>query len=147
MTLEGNYVPSPADWVREQIELYERTGGKEGNTLRETGIPVVIVTMRGAKTGNIRKIALMRVEHEGEYAFVASYGGRPSHPVWYYNLLADPDTVMLQDGPEPFAVTVREVSGDERAAWWDRSVAVFSNYAEYQAKTERVIPVLVATRK
>ncbi len=147
MTLEGNYVPSPADWVREQIELYERTGGKEGNTLRETGIRVVIVTMRGAKTGNIRKIALMRVEHEGEYAFVASYGGRPSHPVWYYNLLADPDTVMLQDGPEPFAVTVREVSGDERAAWWDRSVAVFSNYAEYQAKTERVIPVLVATRK
>ena len=147
MTLEGNYVPSPADWVREQIELYERTGGKEGNTLRETGIPVVIVTMRGAKTGNVRKIALMRVEHEGEYAFVASYGGRPSHPVWYYNLLADPDTVMLQDGPEPFAVTVREVSGDARAAWWDRSVAVVSNYAEYQAKTERVIPVLVATRK
>ena len=147
MTLEGNYVPSPTDWVREQVELYERTGGKEGNTLRDTGIPVVLVTMRGAKTGNVRKIALMRVEHEGTYAFVASYGGRPSHPVWYHNLVADPDTVMLQDGPQPFAVTVREVSGDERAAWWERSVAVFAPYAEYQAKTERVIPVLVATPK
>ena len=147
MALEGNYVPSPAQWVRDQVELYESSGGTKGNTLRETGIPVVIVTTRGASTGNIRKFALMRVEHDGEYALVASMGGAPKNPVWYANLMAAPDQVMLQDGPEPFAVTVREVSGDERAQWWDRSVAVFAPYGDYQAKTERVIPVLIATRK
>ena len=147
MALEGNYVPSPAQWVRDQVELYERSGGTKGNTLRDSGIPVVIVTARGASTGNIRKFALMRVEHDGEYALVASLGGAPKNPVWYSNLVAAPEEVMVQDGPEPFAVTVREVTGDERATWWDRSVAVFSPYADYQAKTERVIPVLIATRK
>ncbi len=145
MTIEGEYGPSAFDWVREQVELYERTGGREGNTLRDTGIPVIIVTMKGRASGKVRKIALMRVEHGGEYALVASMGGAPTNPLWYGNLLADPDAVTVQDGPEPFAVSVREVSGEERQQWWDRSVAVFPTYAEYQAKTERVIPVLVAS--
>jgi deazaflavin-dependent oxidoreductase (nitroreductase family) len=142
----AEYVPSTQQWVRDQVDLYERTAGREGNTLRDTGIPVIIVTMKGHKSGAIRKIALMRVEHEGEYALVASMGGAPTNPNWYHNLLANPDDVSVQDGPEPFAVHVREVSGEERAAWWERSVAVFSNYALYQNKTERVIPVLVASR-
>jgi len=142
----AEYVPSTQQWVRDQVDLYERTGGREGNTLRDTGIPVIIVTMKGQKSGAIRKIALMRVEHEGEYALVASMGGAPTNPNWYHNLVANPNDVMVQDGPEPFAVHVREVSGEERAAWWERSVAVFSNYALYQDKTERVIPVLVASR-
>jgi F420H(2)-dependent quinone reductase len=142
--LDGKYVPSAADWVREQVEAYEASGGTKANTLRDTGIPIIVVTMVGNKSGDVRKIALMRVEHDGEYALVASYGGRPSHPVWYYNLLADPTNVTVQDGPEPFAVAVREVTGDERAAWWERSVAVFPSYAEYQTKTDRQIPVLVA---
>ena len=141
----AEYVPSTQQWVRDQVDLYERTGGREGNTLRDTGIPVIIVTMKGAKSGAIRKIALMRVEHEGAYALVASMGGAPTNPNWYQNLLANPNEVMVQDGPEPFAVHVREVVGDERAAWWERSVGVFPNYAVYQQKTERVIPVLVAS--
>jgi deazaflavin-dependent oxidoreductase (nitroreductase family) len=144
-TLEGTYVPSAMDWVREQVEAYEASGGMEANTLRDTGIPVIIVTMRGAKTGDVRKIALMRVEKGGEYALVASFGGSPEHPVWYWNLKAHPDEVLIQDGPEPFRVTVREVDGDERAEWWDRAVAVYPSYAEYQENTDRVIPVLVAT--
>ncbi len=147
MHLKGEYVPSPSTWVREQIERYERTGGQEGNTLLDTGLPVIIVTMKGNKSGAVRKIALMKVEHEGEYALVASMGGAPKNPVWYYNLVADPDNVAIQDGPEPFAVTVRQVEGEERQQWWDRSVAAFSNYADYEAKTDRVIPVLVAKRK
>jgi deazaflavin-dependent oxidoreductase (nitroreductase family) len=105
---------------------------------------VIIVTMRGAKTGGVRKIALMRVEHHGDYALVASAGGAAKHPVWYWNLTAHPDEVLIQDGPKPSRVSVREVEGDERAAWWDRSVAVYPPYAEYQEKTDRVIPVLVA---
>lgn len=145
MQLEGDYVPSRAGWVREQIEAYERSGGREANTLRDTGIPIVVVTMRGHRTGNVRKIALMRVEHDGEYALVASMGGAPTNPDWYHNLLAAPDQVTVQDGPAPFAVTVREVDGDERAAWWERAVAVFPTYTEYQAKTDRRIPVLVAS--
>jgi F420H(2)-dependent quinone reductase len=142
----AEYVPSTQQWVRDQVDLYERTGGREGSTLRDTGIPVIIVTMKGQKSGAIRKIALMRVEHEGEYALVASMGGAPTNPNWYHNLVANPDDVTVQDGPEPFAVHVREVTGEERAAWWERSVAVFPNYALYQEKTERVIPVLVASR-
>jgi len=145
MTLQGEYLPSPSDWVREQVERYERTGGREANTLRDTGIPIIVVTMRGQRTGGIRKIALMRVEHGGEYALVASRGGAPTHPQWYHNLLAHPDDVLIQDGPEPFPVTVREVDGEERQQWWERSVAVFPNYAKYQESTERHIPVLVAT--
>ena len=142
--LSGTYVPSTLEWVRNQIDTYERTGGTEGNTLLKTGIPVIIVTMRGAKSGNVRKIALMRVEHEGSYALVASKGGAPDNPDWYYNLLAHPTEVLVQDGPEPFGVTVRQVEGAERSEWWARSVAVFPTYDEYQSKTDRQIPVLVA---
>jgi deazaflavin-dependent oxidoreductase (nitroreductase family) len=145
MTLEGNYVPNARQWVSDQVEAYERSGGREANTLRDTGLPVIIVTMRGGKTGNVRKIALMRVEHGGEYALVASMGGAPTNPVWYRNLTAHPDEVTIQDGPEPFPVRVREVSGDERAVWWDRAVAAYPPYAEYQEKTDRKIPVLVAS--
>lgn len=142
--LSGTYVPSTLEWVRNQIDTYERTGGAEGNTLLETGIPVIIVTMRGAKSGNVRKIALMRVEHEGSYALVASKGGAPDNPDWYHNLLTHPTEVLVQDGPEPFRVTVRQVEGAEREQWWTRSVAVFPTYNEYQSKTERQIPILVA---
>src|ERR671928_872646 len=113
MTLQGEYIPSPAQWVRDQVETYERSGGQQANTLRDTGLPVIIVTMRGNKTGHVRKIGLMRVEHQGEYALVASMGGAPKHPVWYYNLLANPDEVTIQDGADRFDVTVREVTGDE----------------------------------
>lgn len=145
MSLDGEYVPSPREWVRDQVAEYEASGGQRANTLRDTGLPVVIVTARGNKTGNVRKMALMRVEHDGEYALVASMGGAPKNPVWYYNLVGDPHSVQLQDGPEPFAVDVRELDGEERAVWWDRAVAAFPPYAEYQQKTERRIPVLLAT--
>ena len=145
MPLEGEYEPSPSQWVRDQVEAYESSGGTRANTLLDTGMPIVIVTTRGNKSGKLRKTALMRVEHDGEYALVASLGGAPKHPVWYHNLVADPDTVEVQDGPEPFAVTGHEAEGDERAAWWERAVAVFPNYAEYQTKTDRQIPVLIAT--
>jgi len=147
MSLEGHYEPSPSAWVRDQVDLYERTGGAEGNTLRDTGLPVILVTTRGNKTGNIRKTPLMRVEHDGAYALVASQGGAPKHPVWYYNLINSPESVTIQDGPQPFEVSVREVTGDERAAWWERAVATFPPYAQYQLKTERTIPVFVATKK
>jgi deazaflavin-dependent oxidoreductase (nitroreductase family) len=145
--IEGEYEPNPMAWVREQVEKYEKSGGREGNTLMETGMPVIIVTSRGNKTGKVRKTPLMRVEHDGEYALVASLGGAPKNPVWYYNLKADPSAVTIQDGPEPFDVTVRELEGDERAQWWDRAVAAYPPYAEYQTRTSRVIPVLVAKRR
>jgi deazaflavin-dependent oxidoreductase (nitroreductase family) len=145
-SIEGEYAPSPWDWVRQQVETYERTGGREANTLRDTGLPIIIVTTRGNKSGKVRKTPLMRVEHEGEYALVASMGGAPKHPVWYYNLKADPDAVVIQDGPEPFDAHVREVTGAEREQWWARAVAAYPPYAEYQEKTERVIPVFVASR-
>jgi deazaflavin-dependent oxidoreductase (nitroreductase family) len=147
MTVEGEYVPSPAQWVRDQVEAYERSGGQEANTLRDTGLPIVVVTSRGNKTGAIRKTPLMRVEHDGRYALVASKGGAPAHPVWYHNLKADPQGITLQDGPEPFEVEVRELSGDERAVWWERAVAAYPPYAEYQEKTDRLIPVFLATRR
>lgn len=145
--LDGTYIPSTSEWVRDQVDEYEKSGGTRGNTLRDTGIPVIIVTMRGAKSGSIRKIALMRVEHEGSYALVASRGGSDVNPDWYANLVANPTEVLIQDGPEPFAVTVREVFGDEKSLWWQRSVAVFPTYDDYQAKTSRVIPVLIAEAK
>jgi deazaflavin-dependent oxidoreductase (nitroreductase family) len=126
--------------------MYERTGGREANTLRDTGLPIIVVTMRGNKTGKVRKVPLMRVEHDGEYALVASYGGSPAHPVWYHNLKADPNSVTIQDGAEPFPVEVTELSGDERAPWWERAVAAYPPYAEYQAKTDRLIPVFKASR-
>jgi deazaflavin-dependent oxidoreductase (nitroreductase family) len=126
------------------VERYEATGGREANTLRDTGLPVVIFTTRGAKSGKIRKFALMRVEHGGAYAMVASQGGAPTHPGWYYNVTAHPDEVMVQDGPEPFDAVVRELEGAERQEWWDRAVEAFPPYAEYQRKTDRLIPVLLA---
>jgi deazaflavin-dependent oxidoreductase (nitroreductase family) len=147
MPLEGEYEPSPDEWVRNQVAEYESSAGQRGNTLLDTGWPIIIVTTRGNKSGKIRKFGLMRVEHDGEYALVASKGGAPTHPVWYYNVIADPAAVMIQDGPEPFDVVVRQVGGDERATWWERAVAAYPPYAEYQAKTDRKIPVLVATRK
>src|SRR4051812_30180726 len=125
MPIEGDYEPSPWDWVSTQVEQYERSGGREANTLLDTGLPVIILTTRGNKSGKIRKTALMRVEHDGKYLLVASVGGAPKHPVWYYNLKADPDAVMIQDGPEPFDAHVRELEGDERAVWWDRAVAAY----------------------
>ena len=147
MALHGEYEPSPAEFVRNQVEEYESSGGTRGNTLMDTGIPVIIVTHRGNKSGKLRKSPLMRVEHGGEYALVASKGGAPTHPEWYLNLLADPEAVLIQDGPEPFEAVVREVTGTEREAWWERAVAVYPPYAEYQANTDREIPVLVASRR
>jgi deazaflavin-dependent oxidoreductase (nitroreductase family) len=146
MPLTGEYEPSPSDWVREQVETYERSNGTEGNTLLDTGLPVIIMTTRGHKTGKLRKIPLMRVEHEGEYALVASKGGAPEHPEWYHNLVADPTAVMVQDGPEPWDAVVRQVEGEERAEWYERAVAAFPPYAEYQEKTDREIPVFIARR-
>jgi deazaflavin-dependent oxidoreductase (nitroreductase family) len=145
MPLEGEYEPSPWAWVREQVEEYEASKGERANTLLDTGLPVVIVTMRGRRSGKIRKVPLMRVEHEGEYALVASIGGAPSNPSWYGNLVADP-AVMIQDGAEPEDFVVREVDGEERALWWGRAVAAFPSYADYQENTSRLIPVFVATR-
>jgi deazaflavin-dependent oxidoreductase (nitroreductase family) len=131
--------------VRNQVAEYESSGGRRANTLLDTGMPIILVTTRGNKSGKIRKTPLMRVEHDGQYALVASKGGAPSHPVWYYNLMADPTAVVLQDGPEPFAVTVRQVTGPEKDAWWERAVAAYPPYAEYQANTDREIPVFVAS--
>ncbi|MEU3858846.1 nitroreductase family deazaflavin-dependent oxidoreductase [Streptomyces sp. NPDC028722] len=142
MPLEGEYEPSPTQWVREQVELYERSGGTEGTTLRDTGLPVIVLTTRGAKSGKIRKTPLMRVEHEGRYAAVASLGGAPRHPVWYFNVLSDPQ-VELQDGPVKRDMRAREITGAEKAEWWERAVAAFPPYAEYQQKTSREIPVFV----
>jgi F420H(2)-dependent quinone reductase len=145
MALNGEYEPSPAQWVRDQVEAYEASGGTKANTLRDTGIPIIVVTTLGVKSGKVRKIPLMRVEHDGEYALVASKGGAPAHPVWYYNLKDNTGPIEIQDGPAPVEYDVREISGDERATWWERAVAAFPPYAEYQAKTERQIPVFVAS--
>jgi deazaflavin-dependent oxidoreductase (nitroreductase family) len=142
MAIDGEYVPSPRAWVRDQVTEYEGSGGTAGTTLGDTGLPVVIVTNLGAKTGAVRKTPLMRVEHDGAYAAIGSVGGGPKNPVWVYNLRANPE-VVLQDGPETWTMTAREVTGEERALWWERSVAAFPPYAEYQTKTDRVIPVFV----
>lgn len=142
MPLTGEYEPSPTQWSRDQVELYERTNGADGNLLQ--GKPVIILTSKGAKSGKLRKTPLMRVEHDGEYAVVASLGGAPKHPVWYYNLTAHP-AVELQDGSVRKDYTAREVQGAERDAWWDRAVASWPDYAEYQKKTTRILPVFVLT--
>ncbi len=147
MSLEGEYEPSSWDWVREQVDAYERSGGLEATTLWDTGLPVIVVTMRGCRSGSIRKSPVMRVEHDGRYALVASKGGDPKHPSWYFNLKARPDEVRIQDGPEVFDVIVHETDGEERERWWERAVVAYPPYAEYQANTERRIPVLVADRK
>jgi F420H(2)-dependent quinone reductase len=142
MPVDGEYEPSPRRWVRDQVDLYERSDGTDGTTLRDTGLPVVIVTNRGARTGKVRKTPVMRVEHEGRYAAVASMGGAPTNPVWYHNLRAHP-RVRVQDGAKRFDMIAREVSGAEREEWWHRAVAAYPPYAEYQTRTTRLIPVFV----
>ena len=143
MPLNGEYAPSTSDWARQQAETYEATGGAEANEI--LGKPVIVLTSVGAQSGKLRKTALMRVEHGGQYAVVGSLGGAPKHPVWVHNLRKHPH-VELQDGAEKHEYEAREVEGEQRALWWERAVAAFPNYAEYQRKTERVIPVFVLTR-
>lgn len=143
MTLSGEYQPSTSAWVRDQVELYERTGGAEGNTIMDR--PIVVITSLGAKSGKLRKNPVMRVEHDGVYAAIASKGGAPDHPDWYFNLLAHPE-VDLQDGPAPESYVARLAQGEERAEWWARAVEAFPQYASYQVKTDREIPVFVLER-
>ena len=142
MPLTGDYAPSPSDRARTQAELFEASGGTEGNLLN--GVPIIVLTTVGAKTGHLRKTPLMRVEHEGRYAVVASMGGAPKHPVWYHNVVAHPH-VELQDGAEKRDYTAHEATGEERALWWERAVAVWPDYAQYQTRTTRQIPVFVLT--
>jgi deazaflavin-dependent oxidoreductase (nitroreductase family) len=142
MPLTGEYEPSPVDWSREQADTYIESGGTEGTVLQ--GKPVILLTTVGAKTGKLRKTPLMRVEHDGEYAIVASLGGAPRNPVWYYNVVTNP-RVELQDGTVTRDYDAREVFGDEKAAWWERAVQVWPDYAGYQKKTDRQIPVFVLT--
>lgn len=142
MTSDGDYLASPWQWVRDQVELYESSNGNLGTTLRDTGLPVVVLTMRGARTGKVRKVPVMRVEHDGLYAAVASVGGAPENPRWYANLVAHP-TVELRDRDAIRTVTAREVFGDERTQWWARAVEAYPPYAEYQTRTTRTIPVFV----
>ena len=141
----AEYIPSPTDWVREQVEVYEGSGGTQGTTLRDTGLPVVIVTNRGNRTGAIRKTPLMRVKDGDSYALIGSRGGAPTHPVWVYNLRADP-AVEIRDGTEVYAMRVREVEDDpERARLWDIAVAAFPPYADYETRAaSRKIPVFIA---
>jgi deazaflavin-dependent oxidoreductase (nitroreductase family) len=142
MPLQGEYAPSTSAWARKQAEVYEASGGTDADTLRDTGLPIIVLTTLGAKSGKLRKTALMRVEHDGVYAVVASRGGAPQHPQWYFNLVANP-LVELQDGPDKRDYRAREVHGDEKALWWERSVAAYPPYADYQKRTERQIPVFV----
>ena len=142
MPLEGEYAPSPWDWSREQADKYAESGGADAADMK--GIPIILLTTVGAKTGKLRKTPLMRVEHDGEYACVASLGGAPKNPVWYYNI-AKNSRVELQDGSVTQDYDAREVFGDEKATWWERAVAAFPDYADYQEKTERQIPVFVLT--
>jgi deazaflavin-dependent oxidoreductase (nitroreductase family) len=144
MPLTGEYEPSTSGWARKQVEQYEASGGTEATTLH--GLPVIVLTTVGAKSGKLRKTALMRVEHDGEYAIVASLGGAPKHPVWYYNVLANPH-VELQDETEKHDYDAREVTGEEKVLWWHRAVEAFPPYAGYQEKTDREIPLFVLTRR
>ncbi|WP_024793799.1 nitroreductase family deazaflavin-dependent oxidoreductase [Tomitella biformata] len=139
-TQQPEYAPSPTKWVRDQVELIETSGGTDGTVLM--GMPVILMFTLGAKTGKLRKVPLMRVEHDGAYAAVASKGGAPTNPVWYNNLVANPD-LDLQDGTERRAYRAREITGDERSLWWERAVAAYPPYAEYQENTDRLIPVFV----
>ncbi|NDO89733.1 nitroreductase family deazaflavin-dependent oxidoreductase [Cellulosimicrobium composti] len=143
MPIDGEYAPSPSTWSRQQAEAYESSGGTRSTTLN--GMPVVVLTTVGRRTGKVRKTPLMRVEHDGTYAVVASLGGAPKHPVWYHNVLAHP-RVELQDGPERHDYVAREVHGEEKALWWERAVAAYPPYADYQERTTREIPVLVLER-
>jgi len=143
MVLVGEYEPSPSAWVRKQVATYEASGGTKGNTIQ--GLPIVVITSRGARSGKLRKNPVMRVEHDGVYAAIASQGGAPQHPAWYHNFLAHPE-VDLQDGPEPHVYQAHVAEGDERREWWERSVATFAPYARYQEKTDRLIPVFLLER-
>ena len=145
MPLTGEYEPSTQGWVREQVERYEATGGREANTLRATGLPIAIFWNRGVKSGKIRKTPLMRVEHDGVYAMVGSVGGAPEDPAWVANVRANPE-VTVQDGPEPWDGVVREISGEEKAEWWERAVAAYPSYADYQERTDREIPVFLVEK-
>ncbi|WP_054812262.1 nitroreductase family deazaflavin-dependent oxidoreductase [Nocardia arizonensis] len=142
MPLTGEYAPSTSNWAREQAEQFENSGGTESATLQ--GKPIILLTTKGAKTGKLRKTPLMRIEHGGEYAVVASLGGAPKNPVWYYNIKAEPH-VELRDGAVNKDYTAREVFGEEKAVWWDRAVAAWPDYANYQTKTTREIPLFVLT--
>jgi deazaflavin-dependent nitroreductase family protein len=143
MAIEGEYEPSPTEWVRQHVEKITQSGTTAVATIQ--GRPVVLMTMRGARSGKVRKVPVMRVEHDGSYAVVASKGGAPKHPLWYYNLKANP-TVELQDGTEVHTYVAREVEGAERDLWWERAVAAYPDYADYQTKTTRRIPVFVLER-
>jgi deazaflavin-dependent oxidoreductase (nitroreductase family) len=140
MTLAGEYQPSTEPWIRDQVDLIERSNGTEGTLFR--GKPVVVLTNRSAKTGKLRKMPLMRVEYGGVYAVVASRGGQPTHPLWYDNVIADP-LVELQDGSLRQEMVAREVTGQEKSLWWERAVAAWPDYDVYQSRTERAIPVFV----
>jgi deazaflavin-dependent oxidoreductase (nitroreductase family) len=142
MPLEGEYAPSPWDWSREQADKYAESGGADAADMK--GMPIILLTTVGAKTGKLRKTPLMRVEHNGEYACVASLGGAPKNPVWYYNIAKNP-RVELQDGSVTQDYDAREVFGDEKAVWWERAVEAYPDYADYQKKTDRQIPVFVLT--
>ena len=142
MTFDGEYGPSTWEWVADQAEEYESSHGQRGNPLRDTGLPVIIMTDVARGTGTGRTVPLMKVEHEGQYAIVASKGGAENHPGWYHNLMAN-STVLIQDGPEPFETTVRLLSGSEREEWWERSVAAFAPYAEYKERADREIPLFI----
>ncbi|MBO9522157.1 MAG: nitroreductase family deazaflavin-dependent oxidoreductase [Nocardioidaceae bacterium] len=144
MTLQGEYVPSTAQWVRDQVEAFEASDGAEANTLRGSKDPIVVITSVGAKSGHLRKNPVMRVERDGQYVAIASKGGAPDQPEWYYNFLAHPE-VELQDGPEKKTYDVRLLSGDERADWWEHAVRTWDTYASYQTKTDREIPVFLLT--
>ena len=146
MSIDGQYGASTWGWVAKQVEEYEASGGSEANTLSDSGIPIIVFTTVGRKSGLVRKVPLMRVEHDGQYALVASKGGSPEHPGWFHNIVANPE-IVLQDGPEPFTTTVREISGDERATWWERASAIYPPYLEYQEKTERLIPVFLTASR
>jgi deazaflavin-dependent oxidoreductase (nitroreductase family) len=143
MPLEGEYEPSPRAWVRDQVAQYEASGGREANTLRDTGLPIAIFWNRGVQSGKVRKTPLMRVEHDGAYLMVGSQGGAPTDPAWVANVRAHPE-VTVQDGPEPWDGVAREISGQERQEWWERGVAAYPPYAEYQKKTDRLIPLFVS---
>ncbi len=146
MPLQGEYEPSPRQWVREQVERYEASGGREANTLRDTGIPIVVFWSRGARSGKVRKNGIMRVEHGGAYALVGSQGGAPEDPAWVANLRKHPDQVTVQDGLELWDGVAREVTGEEKRQWWERAVAVYPLYTGYQQKADREIPVFVVER-
>ncbi|HET9073537.1 MAG TPA: nitroreductase family deazaflavin-dependent oxidoreductase [Solirubrobacteraceae bacterium] len=143
MPLAGEYAPlPPADWVREQIEAWERSGGTEGTTLRDSGLPCVIVVNRGAKSGKLHRTPLMRVEHDGSYLAVGSKGGAPENPAWVHNLRTHPE-VEVWDGPQRGDFSVRELTGEEREIWWQRGIEAFPTYADYQTKTDRQIPLFL----